>query len=82
MGYRDEMPQATITQSVLDRARELEAKYLKDFGHHALRNLAWVIGPYLENGKNGNDVLGEYIDIPFDQAVQEMALRLAQLESE
>jgi len=76
------MPQAIITGSVLNRARELEAKYLELHGSKAMQCLGYVIAAHLDNGVNGTKVISEYVDMPFRDAVQKMALRLAQLESE
>jgi len=76
------MGEAIITVSVLNRARELETKYLELHGSKAMQCLGYVIAAHLDNGVNGTKVISEYMDIPFRDAVQEMSLRLAQLESE
>lgn len=76
------MPQAIITASVLNRARELEVKYLDQHGSNAMQCLGYVIVTYPGNGVNSAEVIAEYVDMPFGDAVQKMALRLAQLESE
>jgi len=76
------MTQAIITVSVLNRAQELEAKYLELHGSKAMQCLGYIIAAHLGNGTNGTKVISEYVDIPFRDAVQKMALRMAQLESE